>query len=507
MKYSLFKVKPFEQLMKEATSDSSGLKRALSATNLVFLGIGAIIGAGIFVLTGEVSATYAGPAIILSFVVAAMACAAAGLCYAELTSMIPISGSAYTYAYATLGELFGWMIGWLLIVEYLFAASTVSVGWSGYVVSLLGDIGSNGIHIPAALTNAPFLFDDVKNQFTTEAFYNANKVLVEPGIINLPAMFIVFLLTILLVTGIKESARFNNIIVFIKVSVILIFLVAGVWFISTANWHPFIPENTGKFGSFGISGILRGAAVIFFAYIGFDAVSTAAQESKNPQRDLPIGILGSLAICTVLYILVALVLTGIVSYTKLGVPDPIAVGVDSMGGNFAKYVLAPLIKVGAVAGLSSVILVMLLGQPRIFMTMSKDGLLPPVFSKIHPKFKTPYMSTIIVGAVAMVLAGLFPIGVLSKLVSLGTLLAFSSVCLAILILRKKQPNTPRPFKTPFSPWVPLFGIASCMGVTLFLNVYAWITMLVWLAIGLAVYFTYGMKHSTLNNATKGQNEI
>lgn len=489
MKYSLFKIKPFEQLLREANS-ASGLKRELSALNLVFLGIGAIIGAGIFVLTGEVSANYAGPAIILSFIVAALACAAAGLCYAELTSMIPISGSAYTYAYATLGELFAWIIGWLLIVEYLFAASTVSVGWSGYVVSLLGDIGSNGIHIPTALTTAPIIYDEATSGFIRSA----------GGIVNLPAMFIVFILTIILVVGVKESAKFNNIIVFIKVTVIIIFLVAGVFFISKANWHPFIPANTGKFGSFGISGILRGAAVIFFAYIGFDAVSTAAQESKNPQRDLPIGILGSLAICTILYILVALVLTGIVSYTKLGVPDPIAVGVDSMNSPFARNVLAPLIKVGAVAGLSSVVLVMLLGQPRIFMTMSKDGLLPPVFAKIHPKFKTPYMSTIIVGVVAMVLAGLFPIGVLSKLVSLGTLLAFSSVCLAILILRKRQPDTPRPFKTPFSPWIPLFGIVSCMGVTLFLNVYAWITMLVWLAIGLVVYFTYGMKHSTLTKA-------
>lgn len=493
MKYSLFKVKPFSQLMQEAKSDSGGLKRALSATNLIFLGIGAIIGAGIFVLTGEVSANYSGPAIVLSFLVAAAACACAGLCYAELTSMIPISGSAYTYAYATLGELFGWMIGWLLIVEYLFAASTVSVGWSGYVVSLLRDVGTNGIHLPTALTTAPIIYDEASNGFIRSV----------GGIVNLPAIFIVFLLTIILVVGVKESARFNNVIVFIKVTVILIFIIAGVWFISTANWHPFIPENTGKFGQFGVSGILRGAAVIFFAYIGFDAVSTAAQESKNPQRDLPIGILGSLAICTILYILVALVLTGIVSYTKLGVPDPIAVGVDAMNNNFARTFLAPLIKLGAVAGLSSVILVMLLGQPRIFMTMSKDGLLPPIFSKIHPKFKTPYMSTIIVGIVAMVLAGLFPIGVLSKLVSLGTLLAFASVCLAILILRKKQPDTPRPFKTPFTPWIPLFGIFSCLGVTLFLNIYAWITMLVWLSIGLVVYFTYGMKHSTLNKATNG----
>ncbi|HEX2975990.1 MAG TPA: amino acid permease, partial [Bacteroidales bacterium] len=430
---------------------------------------------------------YAGPAIILSFIVAALACACAGLCYAELTSMIPISGSAYTYAYATLGELFAWIIGWLLIVEYLFAASTVSVGWSGYVVSLLSDIGTNGIHIPTALTTAPIIYDEATNAF----------VMSKGGIINLPAIFIVFVLTIILVIGVQESAKFNNVIVFIKVTVILIFLVAGVWFINKANWHPFIPKNTGEFGSFGISGILRGAAVIFFAYIGFDAVSTAAQESKNPQRDLPIGILGSLAICTILYILVALVLTGIVSYTKLGVPDPIAVGVDSMNSGFARNVLAPLIKIGAVAGLSSVILVMMLGQPRIFMTMAKDGLLPPAFAKIHPKYKTPYMSTIIVGLVAMILAGLFPIGVLSKLVSLGTLLAFASVCLAILILRKRQPDTPRPFKTPFSPWIPLFGIVACIGVTLFLNIYAWITMIVWLTIGLIVYFTYGRKHSAL----------
>jgi APA family basic amino acid/polyamine antiporter len=490
MKYSLFKVKPFGQLMSEAHSDSSGLKRALNATNLVFLGIGAIIGAGIFVLVGEVAAHYAGPSVILSFVVAAIACACAGLCYAELTSMIPISGSAYTYAYATLGELSAWIIGWLLIVEYLFAASTVSVGWSGYVVSLLKGMGPDGIHLPAALTTAPIIFDEKANSF----------VMSEGGIINIPAIFIVFLLTVILVLGVKESARFNNVIVFIKVSVILIFLVAGIWFISSANWHPFVPENTGKFGSFGISGILRGAAVIFFAYIGFDAVSTAAQETKKPQRDLPIGILGSLAICTVIYILVALVLTGIVSYTKLGVPDPIAVGIDSMDSSFARNVLSPLIKVGAVAGLSSVILVMLLGQPRIFFTMANDGLLPPVFKKVHPKFKTPYMSTIIVGIIAMILAGLFPIGVLSKLVSLGTLLAFTSVCLAILILRKRQPDTPRPFRTPFTPWIPILGIICCLGITLFLNIYAWVTMAVWLTIGLIVYFTYGMKHSKLNKA-------
>lgn len=484
MTNQLFRVKPFNQLQAEAKSDSHGFKRALSATNLITLGIGAIIGAGIFVLTGEVSANYAGPAIIISFLVAALACAAAGLCYAELTSMIPISGSAYTYAYATIGEFFGWIIGWVLIVEYLFAASTVSVGWSGYMVSLLNNMG---IHLPTALTTAPVVYNDVTNGFEMS----------QGGIMNIPAIFIIFLVTALLVTGVKESARFNNIIVFIKLTVIITFILVGVFFLNKANWHPFIPENQGSFGKFGFSGILRGAAVIFFAYIGFDAVSTAAQESKNPQRDLPIGILGSLAVCTILYILVAVVLTGIVPYTQLGVPDPIAVGVDAIGVKW----LSPLIKIGAIAGLSSVILVMLLGQPRIFFVMAKDGLLPPVFAKMHPKFKTPYTATIIVGLLAMVLAGLFPIGVLSKLVSLGTLLAFSSICLAILILRKKQPDTHRPFKTPGSPFVPIFGIVCCLGVTTFLNLYAWIAMGIWLCVGLAVYFLYGKKHSHLNKAS------
>jgi APA family basic amino acid/polyamine antiporter len=484
MTSQLFKVKPFKQLLAESATDNHGLKRALTATNLVTLGIGAIIGAGIFVLTGEVSANYAGPAIIISFIVAALACAAAGLCYAELTAMIPISGSAYTYAYATIGEFFAWIIGWVLIVEYLFAASTVSVGWSGYVVSLLGNMG---IDLPKALTTAPVIYNDA-----TKAFE-----ITQGGIINIPAILIIFLVTILLVTGVKESARFNNIIVAIKLFVIIAFILAGVFFINKANWQPFIPQNTGDFGHFGISGIFRGAAVIFFAYIGFDAVSTAALESRNPQRDLPIGILGSLLICTILYILVGLVLTGLVPYTKLGVPDPIAVGVDAVP---QLAWLSPLIKIGAVAGLSSVILVMLMGQPRIFFTMANDGLLPPVFTKVHPKFKTPFTSTIIVGVLAMVLAGFFPIGVLSKLVSLGTLLAFASVCLAILILRKKQPHAPRPFKTPFTPYVPIFGILCSLGVTLFLNLYAWIAMGIWLSIGLTVYFLYGKKHSKLGQA-------
>jgi len=483
MDNNIFKIKPITRLLAEVQhNDEHGLKKTLTATNLITLGIGAIIGAGIFVLTGEVSAHYAGPGIVISFIISAIACTCAGLCYAELAAMIPISGSAYTYAYATLGEFFAWVIGWDLIIEYLFAASTVSVGWSGYVVSLLGNIG---VHFPTSLTTSPVVFNDALNTFQ----------LSHGGIINIPAVLIIFLVTILLVIGVKESAKFNNVIVFIKLTVIILFILVGVTYVKTGNWHPFIPKNTGTFGQFGISGLFRGAAVIFFAYIGFDAVSTAAQEAKNPQKDLPRGILGSLVICTILYILVALVLTGIVPFTLLGVPDPIAVGVDATGLTW----LAPLIKLGAVAGLSSVILVMLMGQPRIFYTMSKDGLLPPVFSRIHNKFRTPYMSTIIVGVTAMIIAGLFPIGVLSKVVSLGTLLAFASVCLAILILRKKQPNVHRPFRTPFSPFIPVFGILSCLGVTVFLNSFAWKVMGVWLSIGLVIYFVYGYRNSRLRN--------
>jgi APA family basic amino acid/polyamine antiporter len=482
MRESIHKTKSLSRLFAESQSAEHGFKKALTASNLVMLGIGAIIGAGIFVLTGEVSANYAGPAIVISFIISALACTCAGLCYAELSSMIPISGSAYTYSYATLGEFFAWIIGWDLIVEYLFAASTVSVGWSGYVVSFLGNFG---IQLPASLTTAPFVYNDATNSFMMSA----------GGIINLPAIFIIFLVTTLLVIGVKESAKFNNVIVIIKLTVILTFIIAGVAYINIDNWHPFIPENTGTFGSFGMSGVFRGAAVIFFAYIGFDAVSTAAQEAKNPQRDLPRGILGSLAICTILYIIVALVLTGIVPYKSLGVPDPIAVGVDAIGLVW----LSPVIKIGAIAGLSSVILVMLMGQPRIFFSMSKDGLLPPVFSKMHPKFKTPYMSTIIVGVTAMIISGLFPIGVLSKLVSLGTLLAFAAVCLAILILRKKHPEFKRPFKTPFTPFIPILGIVSCLGVTAFLNAYAWIAMGIWLCFGLIIYFFYGYKNSKLRN--------
>ena len=464
-------------------SHEGGLKRSLGAINLIMLGVGAIIGAGIFVLTGEVASQYAGPAITISFVIAAFACACAGLCYAELASMIPVAGSVYTYSYATVGEFFAWIIGWDLIIEYLFAASTVSVGWSGYIVSFLKNLG---IVIPPALTSAPFAYDDAIGFHTTGA------------LVNLPAMAIIAIVTVILVIGVQESARFNNIIVAIKTTVILMFLIAGVSYVNPGNWVPFIPENTGEIGHFGWTGVFRGAAVIFFAYIGFDAVSTAAQEAKNPQRDLPIGILGSLVICTVLYIAVGLVLTGLVPYPKLAVPDPIAVGIDATGLTW----LSPIIKLGAIAGLSSVILVMLLGQPRIFFSMANDGLLPPAFSKVHPKFKTPYISTIITGGAAMALAAVFPIGILSKLVSLGTLLAFAMVCLAVIILRRTHKTMERPFKTPLSPYIPIAGIIACFGCMAFVNIFAWELLGIWMIIGIAVYFLYGAGHSKVQQQLK-----
>ncbi len=501
----LFITKPLSQLLDESKSDQ-GLRRSLSAFNLTTLGIGAVIGAGIFVLTGQAAAQYAGPAIVISFMISGLACLFAGLCYAEFASMIPISGSAYTYAYATMGEFVAWIIGWDLILEYLFAASTVAVGWSGYVVSFLKDFG---LVIPAQFTAAlgsvlvevPQIGYKLATPELTKSLADSGIVIDSlphlTGVLNLPAMFIVAIISMLLLIGIRESARFNNVMVVIKVFVILLFIGIGFMFVNKANWHPFIPENTGVWGHYGWSGILRGAAVIFFAYIGFDAVSTAAQESKNPQRDMPIGILGSLGISTILYILVAIVLTGIVSYTFLNVADPIAVGVNAMGSGL--FWLRPIIKIAAIAGLTSVILVMLMGQPRIFFSMAKDGLLPPVFSKIHPRFKTPYVSTILTGFVAMVVAGILPINILGELVSIGTLLAFAIVCIGIIVMRVKRPDIERTFKTPFVPLVPILGAAICIYLMVSLPLDTWIRLIVWMSIGFLIYFTYGIKKSKLRN--------
>jgi APA family basic amino acid/polyamine antiporter len=393
--------------------------------------------------------------------------------------MIPIAGSAYTYAYATLGEFIAWIIGWDLILEYLFGASTVAVGWSGYVVSFLKDFG---VVIPQYLSSAPIAYDPATHTYTSTGAF-----------LNLPAMFVIAIMTWLLVVGIRESANFNNVIVLIKVAVILLFVGFGWQYIHPENWTPFIPENTGNFGEFGWSGIVRAAGIIFFAYIGFDAVSTAAQEAKNPQKDMPWGILGSLVVCTIIYILVGLVMTGIVSYKLLNDPAPIAVAVNAAGDGLNW--LRPLIKTGAIAGLSSVILVMLMGQPRIFFSMSKDGLLPASFSKVHKKYKTPHITTIITGAVAMFVAGLFPIGLLGELVSIGTLLAFVIVCGGVLVLRYKRPELKRPFKTPLFPVVPILGMASSIGLMYFLPGDTWIRLIVWMGIGVAIYFLYSKNHS------------
>ncbi len=495
----LFARKAVAELQAEAfaAEDEHSLRRALSALNLTTLGIGAIIGAGIFVLTGQAAAKYAGPGIAISFVLAGAACAFAGFCYAEFAAMIPIAGSAYTYGYATLGELVAWIIGWDLILEYLFAASTVAVGWSGYVVSFLGDAG---ITIPKAFTSAPF-----EHAAPADAGWNVWRLFSEGwtqtgAVLNIPAMIIVAVITLLLVIGIKESARFNAVVVGIKLTVIALFIAAGVAYVNKGNWTPFIPPAEGP-GRYGWDGILRAAGVIFFAYIGFDAVSTAAQEAKNPKRDMPIGILASLAICTVLYITVALILTGIVHYSQLNVPDPIAVGINALGEGMSW--LRPIVKIGAIAGLSSVILVMMLGQPRIFFTMSKDGLLPPAFSAVHPRFRTPWLATLLTGSVAMMVAGLFPIGLLGELVSIGTLLAFVIVCAGVLVLRFTDPDIPRPFRTPGFPLVPLAGMAACGYLMYGLPPDTWARLIIWMAVGLVIYVLYGRRHSNVQRRLAG----
>jgi len=457
----LFRRKTIEAL----TSNENGLKKTLSARDLTILGVGAIIGAGIFVLTGIAAAKYAGPAIVLSFVLAGIACALAALCYSELAAMIPVSGSAYSYAYATMGELMAWVIGWDLILEYALASSTVAIGWSGYLNSFLDNIG---LHLPHYLTTA-YLADPAQ------------------GFVNLPAVIIILLLTGLLILGIRQSAIFNAVMVFIKLAVIVVFITVGLGNIDTANWSDFTP--------FGFGGVLTGAGVIFFAYIGFDAVSTAAQEAINPEQDVPKGIIGSLLICTVLYILVAGILTGVVSYTELNVAAPIALAIDHMGLNW----LSPIVKLGVITGLTSVMLVLLMGQSRIFYSMAQDRLLPGVFANIHPHYQTPHWSTLIVGSAVALLAGFMPIEKLGELVSIGTLFAFVLVCGGVIVLRKTHPDMPRHFRCPAVPVLPLAGIVVCLALMAGLPLDTWIRLLVWLLIGFLIYFGYGKQHSLLRS--------
>lgn len=506
MASQLTATKRIEDLLESAKEETGGLRRALGPVHLVTLGVGAIIGAGIFVLTGQAAALYAGPAVVLSFILCGIGSGFAGLCYAEFASLIPIAGSAYTYAYATLGEIFAWIIGWALVLEYSFGAATVASGWSGYFASLLADFN---IQVPPQWTAVPgaklILFEGHWQMLSNvlpaiqKAGLNPATLPQATGIFNLVALVAILAITTILVIGVKESANMNAAAVITKVSAVLIFIFLAAIFvihhpqIATANWHPFLPKNTGRFGQFGWSGVLRGASVIFFAYIGFDAVSTTAQEARNPQKDMPIGIIGSLVICTFLYIIVAGLLNAVVPYSSLNVADPVAVGVQATGVRWGSI----LVNIGAVAGIGSVMLVMLLGQSRVFWTMSKDGLLPAWAGKVHPRFQTPWISSIVVGIPVAIAAAFLPIAQLAELVNIGTLSAFVIVCLGVWVLRRKQPDLVRPFRTPWVPVVPILGAVIALGLMAGLPALTWYAFLCWAAFGLILYFSYGRKHSLL----------
>jgi amino acid transporter len=485
----LFATKSVDELRSDA-EHGGGFKRSLGAFDLTLLGIGCIIGTGIFVLTGRAAAANAGPAVAFSFIIAGLASSLAALCYSEMAAMIPVAGSAYTYSYATLGELIAWIIGWDLILEYLVGAATVSVGWSGYVTAFLRDV--TGYQFPAQWCNAPITWSETTHSFASTGAY-----------MNLPAMVVTLFVTGILVMGIRESARFNAIIVCVKVAVVLLFIAFASSFVNPDNWHPFIPENTGVFGRFGVSGVMQGATMVFFSYIGFDAVSTAAQETRNPQRDLPIGILVSLAVCTVLYIIVSLVLTGVVNYTMLSVPHPIALGVEATGIKW----LETAVEIGAIAGLSSVMLVLLMGQPRIFFSMATDGLFPEVATRVHPRFGTPHITTIITGGVCAVAGGILPIEILGELTSIGTLFAFVLVSLGIMILRVKRPDLPRKFKVPGGDYlVPTLSMLTSGALMYTATTATIIRLFLWMALGLVFYYAYGRRYSKLRlaNAAKAQ---
>lgn len=478
---SIWRRKSLALLMDEASEDEKGLKRTLSSKALVALGIGAIIGAGLFSLTGIAAADHAGPAVTLSFVLAAVGCGFAGLCYAEFASMIPVAGSAYTYSYATMGEFMAWIIGWDLVLEYALGAATVGVSWSRYLLELLSKFG---VHLPAELICSPW-----------EKVTLSDGTVLDGGIINLPAIFIVLMLSLLLIRGTKESASMNNFLVVLKVTVVILFIILGWSFIDDANYHPYIPENTGVKGQFGWSGIAAGAGTVFFAFIGFDAVSTAAQEAKNPQKGMPIGILGSLAVCTVLYVLFAHVMTGLVPYYKFaGDAKPAATAFAVTGYDFLQTGLI----IAILAGYTSVILVMLMGQSRVFYSMSNDGLLPKFFSDIHPKFRTPWKTNIFFMVFVSLFAGFVPVSDLGHMVSIGTLLAFSLVCIGVLIMRKKMPEAKRAFRTPLVPFVPIAGVAVCFYLMYSLPSESWLRLIIWMALGVVLYFVYGKNKSKLN---------